>query len=167
MFGVNVYQEQRQDYSHMTLMNKYLEQTKAALLDMREEHDPLSFAQACFFMFYAYMYNHNRRMAKHYFAIGAKVIKRHQIRLVTSNSPPVLTEEEYERIAFLAEMCSSEVDLVLVSGGLAPLLGYLLSQFEVELPVCGPGLHSLVNSFMFSRTSIPNYLRLAVTPCES
>lgn len=153
----------------MHVLEEHLHLTKLALVSMREEDDPLSFAQACFFMFYAYMYNQDRQRGKRYLILAAEAIIRNKIRATpqdSSSSVPALTEEVHERISFLAEVLCCEGDLVLVSGGIFPLLGEIDRQFEEELPVCSFSLFYSLFLLTLDRTSILCYSAHAATQCE-
>jgi hypothetical protein len=140
-----MYLEREKDYTHIMLLDAHLHFTREALLSMIGEDDPLSFAQACFFMFLECIYNHDLCLAKRYMNLVADTIKRYDIRFVPRSSgdmtyhimspPRELTEDVYERTSFLCEVLHSEVDLVLLTGGTEGNLPDLYRQFTDELPV--------------------------------
>jgi hypothetical protein len=138
-FGCNLFLERQRDYNLLPILEGHLKHVWHSMESMREEDDPLSFAQACFFLFYASTYNMNRFLGQRFLKLAADCVKRHDIRLVFRNmekKPALPTEEDTERIGFLCELLCAEVDIVLVSGGDSQMLTGIETQFQEELPVC-------------------------------
>lgn len=105
---------------------------------MTEHDDPLSFCQACFFICYFCVYNLNRFLGYRFLKQAAECVKRGDLRLVPRNmvtKPAEPTEEDTERIGFLCELLSAEIDIMLVAGEQKSMLLGIETEFNDELPV--------------------------------
>jgi hypothetical protein len=138
MFGCNIYLEQQRNYVQLPILGVHLQLALASLVEMTED-DPLSFAQACFFMMIACMYNYNSALGKRCLNLVISTVRRNDIRYVSlfRVHVPDFTEEVHERASFLSELICAEVDMILVTGEKHVVLTDLRKQFTQELLVRG------------------------------
>jgi hypothetical protein len=144
LLGSNLYQELKGEYCFLYTMCIYLQQTRDAMVSMREEDDPLSYAQARHFMALLCMYNHNVALGRQYFATILQTVQRYDIRFVSRyeystlrerpSSDPV-SEEFAERTVFLSQIIYFQLHCILITGEADDLCRDLRRQFTRELPV--------------------------------
>jgi hypothetical protein len=146
LFGCNIFQEHKGEYSYLYTMCLYLRLTKEAIASMREDDDPLSFAEACQFMSLWCTYNHNTILGNQYFVKAMRIVTKYNIRFVsrypgTPSQPhtpswPLFSDEIAERVVFLSQLIYLQLHLRLITGDSDDLCYDLRHQFLNELPVC-------------------------------
>lgn len=133
--GAQFYQEIQGSYFLQEVQAMHFQFTLDALASMREEHDPLSLAQALYSTAMVYAYTKAVKISKVYFKRCMAVIRRNNIRVVPHQQgykdqsvlpdPLELHEKSCERVAFLAQMLYIE-DMVYIIGQPARHFGYRL-----------------------------------------
>lgn len=137
------YQEQRFQTSLAHIQAMHLQLCWESLLTMREAHDPLEKAQAWMFMASAAIHIHHITRAKHYLKRCLEIMKRHKIRMVssetgivnTSSCGPPFTEEIHERVVLLSQLLYWLTYIYLLDGHSEEDYPDLEHQFRFELPV--------------------------------
>lgn len=118
LVGSQFYQERLGKYSDSILFIQaaHLRSTLDAFSIMKEAEDPLSFAQACWCLSVAYGTVQSRKFAVQNLKKAMDVIHRNSIRFASINFPSTegtpetstfqlpLTENEYEKVAFLGQI---------------------------------------------------------------
>jgi hypothetical protein len=145
LFGCNLYQERKGEYCYLYTMCIYLRLTREAMAAMKEEYDPLSFAEACHLMSLFCVYNHYAVLGKQYFLKAIETIKPYGIRFVLqpsgnpavphSSSWPYCSEETGERVVFLSQLIYLQFHLRLILGAIEDLSYDLRQQFMNEVSV--------------------------------
>jgi hypothetical protein len=143
MLGCNLYQERKGEYCFLYTMCIYLRQTKEAMMSMREEDDPLSYAEACHFMALLCVYNHNGILGKEYFMKAMRVVDTYDIRFAPRfesnnavSSPHSSSGEQLlARVALLCQLIYFQLHSTLIIGETEDLCYDLRLQFMKELPV--------------------------------
>lgn len=124
--GSTYYQEILGSYCMLPAQAMHLQCSLDALHSMREEDDPLSLAQAYFYMGMAHAYMQAIKVGKRYFKKCVDVVQRNKIRFVPISNgdgdslniistPPESQECVHERVVFLAQMVYLE-DVVYIIG---------------------------------------------------
>lgn len=138
--------------------------SQEALKDMKEADDPLAFAQANFYLGFAYSYCRSLRVEKRYIERTMEIIRRNDIRFVPMSKGNSLPGEELdaaspmvdlldltqERVTFLAEVVSVEIMFYLVGQPSMVSAGLEISEDHA--------FQFLVRSFMYFVSSSAEYV---------
>lgn len=154
MAGSNLYQEYHRDYSLMHILEQHLESACREMARMKEETNPLAFAQAHHLMSLACSYNQNVTLAERFLEKAIDIVQRNDIRFVPNKKGPLpgLTEEVHERVSFLCELIYSEIQMRIMTGKVGEFCVQLHKQFREDLPVRVFRLnHTVANSWPNSR----------------
>lgn len=144
--GRHEYQLSRMEFSLWGSQGVLGQLTFRSLSMIRQEHDPFTFAQAHWTIALALMVIGNPDLAWKHYRRAITVVKRHNIRfspLVNAHHPetPSITtglipsEEDHERVAFLAKILYLEAFLYFYISGLPGTKVWANRDHEDRLPV--------------------------------
>lgn len=117
--GCHLYQERAGSYCILYIQAAHLQSTLDAFSRMKEEDDPLAYAQACWSLSAAYGTALSMKLATFYFRKSVEVIRRNNIRFTPELETSVLNMEDmasvsaqqpytmdhvHEKVAFLGQM---------------------------------------------------------------
>lgn len=105
------------------------------MASMKEEQDPLDFAQAHQLMYIACIYNHDIFLGDRFLRKSTNVVRRRGIRFVQAGPDLGFTEEVHERTSFLCELIYSEVQMRILTGETKAFSLDLHKQFAEDLHV--------------------------------
>lgn len=134
--GAQFYQERLGSYSAVAIQARHLRLSWDALKTMKEESDPLAFAQANFYIGCAYTYVQSMQIGKRYLKRAVEIIDRRKFRFVPISVGDTSDHElksflpsaepldlMLERVSLLSQMVFIEVMSYLL-GQPSSILGY-------------------------------------------
>jgi hypothetical protein len=142
--GCQFYQERQGHYFLLPIQVEHLDLALRALGNMKEEDDPMSFAQANFFIGKAYTYTQSVGIGKRYLRKAMQTVRRYGIRFVQDSgsadpnggSPfPEPAEIICERFMLLGELLYTEVVFYMFGQPTVQLDFHQEEYFRSEIPV--------------------------------